>query len=250
MQGKWRRVQEIQGYELGALDGGIGKCQDFLFDDEEWAVRYIVADTRKWLPGRKVLISPISLGAVDRKTHTLEVGLTKEQIKSAPPLESHAPVSRQYETLYNKYYGWPAYWEGAFAWGPHPLPRQLQGAEKLEKERELLNAENTMRSTEEVMGYHIQATDTDIGHIEDFVVEDESWIIRYLVIDTSNWLPGSKRVIVAPTWVDMVDWGRRVVVVKMTKEQIESCPEFDTSMDINREYEETIFDYYGYPHYW
>ena len=244
------RVRDIQGYELAAKDGAIGRCSDLLFNDEDWVVRYVVADTRKWLPGRKVLISPISIDGTDSDHQLLAVGLTKKQIKGAPPLDSHAPVSRQYEMLYNKYYQWPAYWDGALTWGPHPLPRLLQRPEKIQMEKERADINDCLRSTTEVIGYEIQATDTDIGHVEDFIVEEESWIIRYLVVDTSNWLPGSKRVIIAPPWVDLLDWGRKAVVVKLPSEQIKNGPEYDQSRPIDREYEEAVHRYYNLPHYW
>ena len=99
-------------------DGEIGRCSDFLFDDRDWTVRYVVADTRMWLPGRKVLISPISIGNADASSRTLSVGLTRTQIKDAPPLDEDAPVSRRYEIAFNQYYNWAGYWGGPSVWGP------------------------------------------------------------------------------------------------------------------------------------
>jgi uncharacterized protein YrrD len=256
MQRQLKSAKEILGYELGAQDGKIGKCHDFLFDDRDWVIRYIIADTRKWLPGRKVLISPISIGTADRTTHTLQVNLTRDQIKEAPPLDTDAPVSRHYENLFNQYYQWAHYWDGGLIWGPHSSPSLLQRPPELGEPTELGNidelpAEKThLRSIEEVIGYQIQATDNDIGHVEDFIVEDETWMVRYLVVDTSNWLPGSKRVIVPPGWVDMVDWGRSAIVVKISSEQIEDSPEYDHSVPIDRDYEKKVFDFYGLPYYW
>lgn len=244
------RIKDIQGYELGAQDGNLGKCRDFLFDDKDWVVRYIVADTRKWLPGRKVIISPISIGAADRSTHTLHIELTKKQIKEAPPLDADAPVSRRYERQFNKYYAWPPYWNGTLTWGPHPYPSLLRRPNQVRDVTEMPDEKSLLRSTQEVSGYTIQATDSNIGHVDDFIVEERTWIIRYLVLDTSNWIPGSKRVIVSPTWVDMVDWGRSSVVMKISSEQIKNSPEYDQSVQLTREYEKTIFDYYGFPYYW
>jgi hypothetical protein len=109
---------------------------------------------------------------------------------------------------------------------------------------------SNIRSTNEVAGYRIHAQDDDIGHIEDFLVEEETWIIRYLVIDTSNWIPGSKRVIVDPNWVDQVRWDDRSVYLRMTKEQIENSPEYDPLVPIYRDYEQSIFDHYDFPYYW
>lgn len=251
MQGELKRATEIEGYELGALDGKIGKCHDFLFNDQDWVIRYIVADTRKWLPGRKVLISPISIGTADRATHTLHVSLTKEQIKEAPPLGTDEPVSRHYEIIYNTYYEWSPYWDGTLVWGPYQHPRLLQHPEELRDTSELLPAvDSHLRSIKEIIGYKIQTIDTDLGHIEDFIVEDETWVIRYLVIDTSNWLPGSKRVIVPTACVDMVDWVLSAMVMRISGEQLKNSPEYDPAVPLDRDYEGKIHTFYGLPHYW
>jgi hypothetical protein len=245
-----RSMKDIKGYVLGAQDGEIGKCSDFLFDDKDWTVRYFVADTHKWLPGRKVLISPISIGEADGTTRQLSVGLTKDQIKSAPPIDADAPVSRQFEIALNKYYDWGHYWGGPSVWGEHAYPRLLHRAEADRRVPQKSDNDPNLRSVKEVLGYHIQASDTDIGHIDDFIVDQDSWIIRYLVIDTSNWMPASKKVLVAPAWVDFVDWKRSKVLVDMTSSQIKNSPEFDPTLPVNRSYEVTLYDFYGRPYYW
>jgi len=242
----------LKKYDLEAHDGEIGKINDFLFDDTSWVVRYLVADTRKWLPGRKVLISPISIGSVNAITSTIDIGLSKEQIKNSPALDSDAPVSRQYEIFFNRYYDWSNYWSGSNIWGEESYPRRLKSTnELLEIEDDASGAETPkLRSTKEVAGYHIHTLDGDIGHIEDFLIQENTWIVKYLVIDTSNWMPGSKRVIVHPNWVDSVDWAKSIVSVKMTREQVEISPEYNSSDPISRDYEKSIFDHYKFPYYW
>lgn len=240
----------LKRFELGAHDGTIGRCGDFLFDDELWVIRYLVVDTRKWLPGRKVLISPISIGTVDSVSQTINIGLSKDQIKNSPPLDSDAPVSRQYEIFFNRYNDWSNYWEGAEFWGKSPYPRALKSRNELLEIEESADDQSNLRSVNEVAGYRIHARDDDIGHIEDFLLEEDSWLIRYLIIDTSNWMPGSKRVIVDPNWVESVDWADRSVMIKMTREQIESSPEYNPHDPIYRDYEKSIFDHYRFPYYW
>lgn len=247
---KMRNLDSLKGFELGAQDGNIGKCKDFLFDDKVWVIRYLVANTRKWLPGRKVLISPISVGTVDSLRQIVNVSLSRDQIKNGPALDSDAPVSRQYETFFNRYFDWSDYWQGSGMWGEYSYPRSM----KIEKD--LLDIEQdpkagpNLRSTEEVSGYRIHARDDDIGHVEDYLIEEDSWAIRYLVIDTSNWIPGSKRVIVNPNWVDAVDWADRSLELRMTKEQVESSPQYDPQVGLNRDHEKAVFDHYNYPYYW
>jgi hypothetical protein len=230
--------------------GKSGDAANFLFDDRKWTVRYIVADTQKWLPGRKVLISPISIGDADGTTRTLNIGLTRDQIRDAPPLDADAPVSRQYEIAFNKYYDWAHYWGGASVWGGQDYPRLLHREEADRRVPEDTGDDPNLRSIKEVVGYHIQATDGDIGHTEDFIVDQDSWMIRYMVIDTRNWLPASRNVLVAPNWVNRVDWKRSKVLVDLTRSQVKNSPEFDPSLPVNRSYEATLYDFYGRPYYW
>jgi hypothetical protein len=245
-----RSVKEIVGYTLAATDGEIGRCKDFLVDDTHWTIRYMVADTSRWLPGRKVLISPISFDAPDWESRLFPVRLSKEQIKEAPNLDEDAPVSRQYEVKYYSYYGWPHYWGGAGVWGlghhPHLLfVEKREGQETKDED----SGDPHLRSVNEIKGYNIQATDDEIGHVEDFIVDDETWTIRYLVVDTRNWLPG-KKVLVSPLWLGEVDFSNRTVKVELTRTEVQNSPEYNPGTPVNREYEERLYDFYGRPRYW
>ncbi len=243
-------LKELYNHVLDAEDGEIGRCKDFLFDDKHWTIRYMVADTRKWLPGKKVLISPISLAESDRAPNLLPVRLTTDQIKEAPELDEHLPVSRQYEIQYHRYYEWPPYWDYAETWGFYPYPAPLFS----KKEKELVaknpaKVEPHLRSCKEVTNYHIQAEDGEVGHVEDFIVDDKAWTIRYLVVDTRNWLPGRK-VLVSPTWIKDVYWTQSKVDVDLTQKQIENSPEYDPSTSIDRDYETQLVEFYGFSKYW
>src|SRR6202142_1733347 len=107
-----RSVKQLYGDKLGASDGEIGHVKDFYFDDQTWAVRYVVADTGSWLPGRQVLISPHAFGSLHQDGKLLLVNLTRKQIEASPAIEPQKPVSRKYEEEYYRYYGWPYYWRG------------------------------------------------------------------------------------------------------------------------------------------
>ncbi len=246
-----RSASHLKDYVLHAKDGEIGRCKDFLFDDEYWTVRYMVADTGKWLPKRRVIISPVTLGDPDWQSKRLPVELTKRQIEDGPHLDADAPVSRQREIEYSRYFGWAYYWTGIGVWGMHARPKLL--AEEQKRSAESADEEEIvdshLRSTEEVIGYHIQATDGEIGHVEDFIIDDDTWTIRYLVIDTRNWLPGRK-VLIPPSWSVKIDWGQRLVSIDLTQGQIERSPEYDPSIPVNREYEARLYDFYGRPLYW
>lgn len=247
-----RSTKELRGYTIRAIDGDIGKVHEFYFDDLAWIVRYLVVDTGKWLPGRKVLLWPGVLGQPDWETQSLPVGLTKEQVEYSPVIGTDEPVSRQMEVDLHTYYGWTPYWRGGLpVFGLRAAAAAemiVPSAEEKDKTEEK-EADPHLRSTREVIGYHIQARDGEIGHVEDFVVDDEAWFIRYLVIDTRNWLPGRK-VLVAPAWAEQVSWVERKVHVDLGHETIKNGPEFNPSMPVNREYEVRLYDYYGRPYYW
>jgi hypothetical protein len=246
-----RSTKELMGYKLAATDGPIGKVKDFLFDEAQWTVRWMVADTGDWLPKRKVLISPVSAGEPDWNSRLFPVRMTKQEIESAPGLGLDEPVSREYETRFFDQYGWPYYWGGAGVWGAAVAPASLftrqEKADRVGNTPE--GGTHVLRSTDEVMGYHIQALDGEIGHVEDFVIDDAPWTLRYMVVDTRNWLPGRK-VLVAPDWIDAIQWADRQVAVGLTREVVKGSPEYHPSAPVNREYEARIYDYYGRPVYW
>ena len=246
-----RSLKEIFNYVLSAEDGEIGRCKDFLFDDEFWTIRYMVADTGKWLPGRKVLISPLFLGKPDWLKQKFLINMTKERLENSPALDEHAPVSRQYEKRYFQYYYWPYYWTGGDVWGawPYPPAVPVKYPEETEKSEHADPEKSHLRSAREVKGYYIHAKDGEIGHVEDFIVDDETWTIRYLVVDTRNWLP-SRDVLIAPSWIESVSWAENSVTVPLTTKEVKESPEYDPAQPVNRQYEVRLYDFYGRPAYW
>lgn len=246
-----RSLDELRNYVLVARDGEIGRSKDFLFDDEQWAVRYMVADTGKWLPGREVLISPLAIGGSDWENRRLEVDMSRDAVEASPPLERNAPVSRLYEMRLSRHYRWPIYWGGGGVWGPHTIPRELireaPASQESEEDLDLEDPERShLRSVKEVTGYHIRAADGEIGHVEDFIANDTTWSIPFMAIDTRNWLPGRK-VLVAPDWITSMNWADRHVAVDLTREAIKTSPKFDPSAPVNQGYVERLYDYYGRP---
>jgi hypothetical protein len=241
-------IQSVQGSALAARDGNIGTVKDFLFDDQYWAVRYLVADTGGWLPGRRVLIAPYALGSVDKARQEVAVELTKQRIKDSPDLNTDKPVSRQFEESYYGYYGYPTYWTGPYMWGSYPRIVRDR-AEWKDIPRNPKSWDPHLRSAHEVEGYHIQATDGDIGHVRDFVLDDELWAIRYLIVDTLNWWPG-KRVLISPQWIERVSWGESKVFLNLTRAAVKSSPEYSEQTLVTRDYEDLLHRHYQRPGYW
>lgn len=241
-----RALNEIRGYVIRSRDGDIGGVHDFYFDDQKWTVRYLVADTGKWLPGRKVLISPAAIGQPQWREHVISVNLTKDQVKHSPSIDAEKPVSRQMEEELFTYYGWPNYWVeplyGVPAYGAAAAGTAMSRPPEP-------SGDPHLHSGREVTGYYLHATDGDIGHVEDFVFDDESLKIRYLVVDTKNWLPG-KKVLISTDWIAQISWPETRVFVDVDRQVVKDSPEFDPSRPVNRVYEEALYDYYGRPVYW
>lgn len=238
-----RSIREIIGYSLRALDADIGRLKDLLFDDRQWVVRYMAADTGKWLPGRRVLLAPAQIGTPDWASRVLPVNLKREQIENAPSIQEHLPVSRQHEAELSMYYGWAPYW------GPVGAPIGSTAPVPHSREHDKGIRDPNLRSVQEVTGYHIECSDNSVGHAEDFIAETQGWRIRYMVVDTRNWLPGRK-VIISPEWIEDVDWAQRRILVKLSCRQLRQSPVYDPSQPVNREYESMLYDYYGRPRYW
>jgi hypothetical protein len=238
----------IKGFSLEGYDGEIGKVVEFYFDDRHWTIRYLVADTGDWLVDRKVLLSPYALVDVSCEKRCISVNLTKKQIEESPPLSSNKPVSRQFEEAYYGYYSWPVYWAGPYMWGAYPyIAREdLTPPEKKSDEKAW---DPHLRSTHDVIGYHIEASDGEIGHVEDFVIDDETWAIRYLVIATHNWWPG-KHVLVAMEWLQRVNWDDSKVIVNLPRKIIKESPCYTGDFTITREYEAELHRHYNRQGYW
>jgi len=256
-------VSRLRSCTIAAVDGDIGAVKTVYFDDASWTVRYVVVDTGAWLPGRKVLVSPFAIRRVDVAAGRLVADLTRRQVEESPPIDEARPVSRQYEASYLAYYGYPHYWSGPERWGPAlypgavldagavapppepPYPRAV--AEELAA-REREGGDPHLRSAEAVAGHGVEASDGGVGHVEDFLVDERTWAIRYLVVDPVDWWPGP-HVIVSPEWVSAIDWNESKVHVDVTRDGVRNAPEYVPGR-LDRAYEETLHAHHRRPGYW
>ncbi len=254
----------INGYAIAASDGRLGTISDFLFDDAGWSVRWLVVDTGNWLSGRKVLLPSSVLGHPDPKRQEFSVRLTMEQVKHSPDIDSERPVSRQMETNVYDYYGWSPYWASGpyypswggglyaggvgYAGGTMAASLSPQSTQREESVADVQRSDDDphLRSTEAVIGYHIHASDGEIGHVEDFLVDDVDWSVRYLVVDTKNWWPGEK-VVISPRSVREIDWTERLVHLDVDREKVRDSPAYDPSTTVDRAYEIQFHEHYGEP---
>jgi sporulation protein YlmC with PRC-barrel domain len=215
------KVKDLRGDTIAAKDREIGRVDEVYFDDEDWRLRYFVVDTGGWLSGRKVLISPVSVDRSKSTEDALAVALSREQVEHSPDIDADKPVDRQYEEAYARYYGLPLYWAPPEAAGALPaVERSAERARKLE-EAERQASHSHLRSSGEVIGYAIHASDGRIGHVEDLRIDDRNWSVSDLVVNTGDWLPG-KRVLVPPSAVTEIDWNAREVrIAGMSRREVE-----------------------------
>jgi uncharacterized protein YrrD len=234
---QWKRkimlqsIKQLHGNKLGASDGDIGHVKDFYFDEQSWMVRYLVADTGSWLPGRQVLLSPHAFGGLHHDGKVLRVKQSRKKIEDSPAIETHKPVTRQHEDEYHRYYGWPAYWLGDGVWGmggnsvletPATTSPVKSSATNGSQPK---NADAHLRSTQAVSGYHVQATDGIIGHVCDFLMDDKNWAIGQLVVKIGHRFTGHE-VLIPVSKVDRISYDDSTVFVKLTKEAVEKSPAY------------------------
>ena len=252
-----RSVTHMKKIAIVATDGPIGSLEDVYFDDELWAIRYVVVDTGRWLAGRRVLISPLSVSRTEWNEQRLLLSISRDQVKDGPDIDMHQPVSRRQERDYLDYYGYPYYWGRAGLWGAYPIPmpptpEQLatHRARAPETEREVADLADThLRSASEVTSYVIRALDGDLGHVDDVLFEDVTWAFRYLVADTSNWWFG-KHVLVSPEWITDISWPEHAVSVHIARQLLKTAPRYGRAEHLDRQWEAAYHQHLQQPGFW
>jgi sporulation protein YlmC with PRC-barrel domain len=246
-----RNVKSLVGFCMGATDGEFGKVDEFYFDDETWTIRYLIVKAGGWLFGRNVLISPTALKEPDWKKEIFPVNLTKEQIKNSPGIDTEKTVSRQQEIELYRHYGWPYYSPvGAGFYGGMGMLGMVESRMSIE-ESILAQDQDTkkepanphLRGTREITGYRIHAVDGEIGEVEDFIIDDKTWSVHFLVVDTGHWFPG-KKVLIAPKWINKVKWEDSAVYVDITITAVKNSPEYDPSVPLPETYENELYRYH------
>ncbi|MGI4789085.1 MAG: PRC-barrel domain-containing protein [Janthinobacterium lividum] len=239
-----REIKKLHGIILRTTDGELGSVDEILFDDRTWTVRYLVVNTGGWLSGRQVLITPAAFGVLDWEQRVLNVNLTRTQVEDSPGIETDEPVSRQWEAEMHDYYGWPYYWcvgamglvGGSWYSSPLMIPAASEAAADLGAAH--------LTSTKDVTGYVVAARDGDIGHVEDFLVDDETWQIRCLAVDTRDWWPG-KQVLLPLDWVGQISWPAGTVTAEVTRDQIKSAPYWESGKPFSPAFLEQLVRYHA-----
>ncbi|MBO1895753.1 MAG: PRC-barrel domain-containing protein [Shewanella sp.] len=254
-------LNDLQNLSIHASDGDIGLTKDFYFDDKHWVIRYLVVETGSWLSSKKILLSPISIKEFNQEQKTLAVTISREQVKNSPDIDSEKPVSRQHEVDHMEYYGYSQYWGNTGIWGSEPSPNMmapgyysvapkpdnLDNPEMSADVEAALSRDNDhhLRSSHAVAGYHLDAIDGELGHLQGMLIDIDTWAIRYLIINTSNWWLGHL-VLIAPKSIKEVSWPTSKIYVDMTQQQVKDAPTYDPSVPFDLEHEQNLHTHYGH----
>jgi len=244
-----RSLKDLEGFTVTGTDGPIGPVRDLYFDDTAWVVRYLIVESGEGTAARKILISPIAIGQPDWSAQILSAAITREQADRSPSIDLHKPVSQQQEMGYLGYYGYGRYWGGGGLWGAGLYPDILQAGRQAPAEAGAptpprSHADRHLRSWNTVARYYVHATDGDIGHVEAMLLDERSWAIRYLVVNTSNWWLGHP-VLIAPAWIDHISWAESMVLVDLTRQSVKDSPPFVPTAGLEPEQESRLREHYG-----
>jgi hypothetical protein len=200
-------AKRMYGTSLVESDGRGGTLYDLLFDDQTWKLRHLVVAMDRWLLSQQVLLDPAVVQRVDWPNRRLEVRLTKEQVRRSPGVETDLPAARQEVQQVAQVLLWEAYWTSIL----ETLPK--------------FEGDPHLRSTKMLAGLRLHCTNGELGHVVDFLIDDQSWSVCDLVVDTRNWWPG-KRVLIEPRLVQSIDWDEREIRLSLPREQVEDRPAY------------------------
>lgn len=247
-------ITDVTNYTAVAEDGEVGRLEDILFDDGSFSIRYIVVHTGDWLTGRKILVPPNELGRPDWSRGQFPISLTRKQIEEGPTLDTDEPVSRQHEEQLQSHFGWQASWTGEAAsdyLSDEIPPGDEQTGDRQDQSvpHDITPGDPDLRSFRETLDYRVEATDGNAGHVEGFIIDDEDWMVRYLIVRSQDLEP-ERRLLLSVEWIDKVLWDESTFFVDMDASTIRKSPTYDPSVPITRPFEEALHDHYELTGYW
>lgn len=238
-------IRNLIGLKVQAIDGDIGKIHDFLFDDRNWKIRYIVVYTGTWLFGKKVLISPNSVEQSASWRTKFPINLTKEKIKNSPDIDLDKPVSLQKQAELFKYYSWPVGDDfipiPAFDIQEESATPETRPAMPSGRKEQL---DQHLRSAREIIEYAVITKDDEkVGYVEDFIIHQlAAWTITHIVLDSKHNLP-IKSTLIPTRYIKEVVWSENRLDVTLEKSVIESAPEYNPDQ-FTEEFEAEIKTHY------
>ena len=200
-------LSKISLLKVKAVEGDVGFVEDYLFDDDLWTIRYIVANVRPWIDTEEVLLTPLSIKGLDQKHKEIEFCHDKKSIENSPRISADEPVKRHQEKILlreNRASKHLIDDEGTVeedsqrSLGVSMHPEALVTKSKKTTEKDECNSH--LRSFREIRGYEVYCVDDFLGYLEDVEVDDEAWNVLCLLVKTDQ----GQNLKLAPGWVDCI----------------------------------------------
>lgn len=232
-------VSELRECRIEALDGEMGKVQDLFFDDRHWAVRYVLIDTGKILPGKKVMLSPASFDNLDIEEKRLHVHYDKEKIRKSPDVSETVSMTNEHETQLADYYGWSKYWLDNMMWGigGSPIAEKIEEMHPPNLNREVdlpTSAEYSLRSAREAKGVRVHANDGRLGEVMDAIFDTRNWAVQSLVVKITH-QPELGLMLLSPNELSGAEWTEGDLYFDGTVDQFKERPIYQSEQQLHED---------------
>jgi len=252
-----RSIEDLKGCKVTCPDGQLGAVEHVYFDDEMWGIRFIVIEAMGWNNWQEVWVSPLSVRRIDFAAGVVTLNLTQRQMTGSPPIDTRKPVSRLQENKLFDYYGCRPYWAARVrsTFASHPASGDsTPGLEYLQLRPTLhvkgSRADLHLLSAQQAGSFSVATADGTIGHVADFVFDDETWVVRYMTVNTRDWWNSAREILLSTEWIESVDSARATVSTTLTRDAVEHSPAFVDAVPLNRMYETQLHNFYGREAYW
>jgi len=213
-----RSFKDLLGFAIRATDGRVGTLSDVYFDDETWLVRYCVIDTGRWLTGRHVLAGSRPLSVLDSTRRELWVRLSRTEVRRSQAAGTDKPVSKQRSAA-------------VMSSLQRLVPRRGPDSSALSS-RIAASHDRHLRSCNAVLGHRLIGSDARIGWVDDYLIDDKSWSVRHLIVDTGDNVSAGPRVLVAPNCIDKISWADAAISVNLTRAAVATAPGYQPAEEI------------------
>ncbi|RYY75266.1 MAG: PRC-barrel domain containing protein [Gammaproteobacteria bacterium] len=227
-------LSDLNDFVIDANDGKIGKVKDFYFDDRRWVIRYVVVEINSGIGNRKILLSPSLIKHLNLEEKSIAVDMSVAEISSSTAIDTTFSVS-QYEIDYLSYYGYAFFGDNKTVENNEDDTNSVEQTSHkaddvfvaIDSVRRM-HGDRHLRSCCEIVNYHIQANDGEIGRLKTMLIDDDNWAIQCFVTTTSDLWFGHQ-VLLKPQAIKDISWGNAKIYVGMTQQQVKEAPLFDLS---------------------
>jgi hypothetical protein len=243
------KTAKLTEYRIELSSEIRGSIFEMYFDDLFWNIQYLLMTSENMEKDKIAIISHLALGKPDDKSKTIPIVgkqgrnegkekstvlKTKEEAESIDPIQI-IELPEEYSTIISR---------------NKKATKDLIITILKDKNAIYLPSTNHLRSHNEVLGYNIQAKDGDlIGHVDNFILEGNTWKLRYLIVDTRNWLTGGKKILLSPAWIEKINWSSNLVAIDLSKSSIIESPSYDPNKPLDNRFEMKLYKYYGRHHF-